>query len=62
MNEQKLILDQPDLVTNQGKVEHVVAPNPKLQPINDAVNPNGSKAQDVLLTEDPVEGLTIIRG
>jgi hypothetical protein len=61
MNEQKLILDQPDTVTNLGKVEHVVAKTPVLQPINDSVNSNG-QTPDVLLTEDPVEGLTIIRG
>lgn len=61
MNEQKLILDQPDMITNQGKVEHVVT-QPKLQPINDAANPNASTPENVLLNEDPMEGLTIIRG
>ena len=62
MNEQKLILDQPDMVTNQGKVEHVICQKPKVQPINDASIPNPNATENVLLTEDPMEGLTIIRG
>lgn len=56
--ENKLILDQPDQVTNAGPVEHVVETD---LPLNE--NPNkGTEQQsaEVLLTEDPLEGVTII--
>lgn len=53
---EKLILDQPERVTSQGTVENVLISNPKKQ-LNDA-NQNDNK--DVLLTEDPMEGVEII--
>ena len=60
MNEQKLILDQPDTVTTKGKVEHIVAPQQPIQPLNDAAS-NQPQA-DVLLTENPLDGVAIIKG
>jgi hypothetical protein len=57
MNEQKLILDQPDKVTHQGKVEQVAeAPQQKL-------NEAGNQPQpDVLLNEGPVDDGFVIVG
>ena len=54
---EKLILDQPDRVTNQGTVENVVA-EPKKQPLHE--NQPNKQAPDILLTEDPMEGVEII--
>lgn len=60
MNEQKLILDQPDTVTNKGKIEHVVSNQQPVQQLNDAA---ATKPQhDVLLTENPLDGVAIIKG
>jgi hypothetical protein len=58
MAEQKLILDQPDIVTNEGKVEHFV----KEQPVSLNENqPKGTeKAPDVLINENPIDGLVIL--
>ncbi len=56
MAEQKLLLDQPDRVTNQGHVEHVVE-NPKKQ-LNEG-QPN-KEQKPVLLTEDPMDGVEIL--
>lgn len=57
MNE-KLILDQPDMITEQGKVEQVVsAPVQKLHETKD-----GSPQPDVLLNEGPIEGGFVIVG
>jgi hypothetical protein len=56
MNEEKLILDQPDKVTSEGKIEHVVAKN---KPINENMPANPSQTE-VLLTEDPLEGVEIV--
>lgn len=53
---EKLILDQPERITSQGTVENVLISEPKKQ-LNDA-NQNDNK--DVLLTEDPMEGVEII--
>lgn len=54
---EKLILDQPDRVTNQGTVENVLA-EPKKQPLNES-QPKQPQP-DVLLTEDPMDGVEII--
>lgn len=59
-NEKQLLLDQPDCITHQGKVERVVV-EPGQQAINDNVDPN-QKKPDVLLTEDPLDGVEIILG
>jgi len=56
---EKLILDQPDQVTTVGKVEHVVEPESK--PLNEA-SPQQTPQKDVLLTEDPLDGVEIILG
>lgn len=58
--ENKLILDQPDMVTEQGKVEFVVPTQP-VQQLNDSNNP-AAKTPEVLLTEDPLDGVEIILG
>lgn len=56
---QKLILDQPDQVTSEGTIEHVVNDeNP--QSLNESPD-DPKKKPDVLLTEDPMEGVQIIR-
>lgn len=55
-NEEKLILDQPDTVTDKGKVEHVVDKNRKVQKLNEADN---APEQDVLLNEGP-SGFVIV--
>jgi hypothetical protein len=60
-NENQLLLDQPDTITNQGKIERVVV-EPSLTPINDNTEQKGHPATEVLLTEDPVDGVTIILG
>jgi hypothetical protein len=65
MQEKKLILDQPDTVNNQGKVEHVVSDQaPQTQEsLNDNTQPNPNiKKPDVLLNESPVDGVEIIFG
>lgn len=56
LTEKKLILDQPDTITHQGKVEHIVDSEQKLteQP--------KAKPTETLLTEDPLEGVEIILG
>ena len=61
MNEKMLILDQPDTVTNHGKVEHfLVVGNSAVQPMNDSID--SSPKADVLLNESPLDGLEIILG
>lgn len=52
--ENKLILDQPNTVTANGTVEHVVAS----QTINEAI-PDANK-KEVLLNETPLDGVEII--
>lgn len=60
--QEKLILDQPDMVTEQGKVEHVIStPNQKLNETGAAKQPE-PEPQDVLLNEQPVEGGFMIVG
>lgn len=56
--EEKLILDQPDTVTNEGKVEHIIS-EPK-QKINETQD--GEPQSDVLLNEGPIEdGFVIVK-
>ena len=54
--EEKLILDQPDMITEQGKVEHVVDKNTKVQRLNEGDN---DPQEDVLLNEQP-SGFVIV--
>jgi len=57
--EEKLILDQPDTVTTEGKVEHVI--KNKNKKLNEEQNEN-EKKPDVLLNEGPIEGGFVIVG
>lgn len=62
--EKKLILDQPDIVTTKGTIEHVVedtvAPEKK-KPLNDStVKENTKKSKSKLLTEDPISQIEVI--
>jgi hypothetical protein len=54
---QKLILDQPETFTHQGKVEHTVPDGPNVK-LNE--NQPSQKPADRLLTEDPLAGVEII--
>jgi hypothetical protein len=57
MNEQKLILDQPDKVTHQGKVEQVATP------AQIPLHESGEQPQpEVLLNEGPVDDGFVIVG
>ena len=56
MKEQKLILDQPDTITEHGKIEHVV-PNTPVRPMNEGGN---QPQPDVLLNESPDDGFVIV--
>lgn len=58
MNEKKLILDQPDMVTAKGTVEHVVDDNVPVQNFRDSVD--NKQKPDVLLNEGPIDGVEII--
>lgn len=58
MNESKLILEQPDIVTSKGKVEHVVDEISATQKLHDSTE--NKHKHDVLLTENPVDGVEII--
>lgn len=56
MSNQKLILDQPDTVTNEGTIEHVTSNNPSV-----VVEVEGQKPQvDVLLNENPMDDVEIL--
>jgi len=60
MSNSKLILDQPDCITKEGKIERVVV-DEKQQKLNDSHNPS-QKKPEVLLTEDPLDSVEIIFG
>jgi uncharacterized membrane protein len=57
--QEKLILDQPDMITENGKVEHVVSK--PAQKLNETKGTKDKQA-DVLLNEDPIEGGFVIVG
>jgi hypothetical protein len=59
---QKLILDQPDKVTVQGRTESVVVETPAEKVLNEAPAKVTAKAPDVLLVENPLDGIDIIKG
>lgn len=59
MPNDKLILDQPDTITKKGKIEHIVGDN-SMKPLNDSTSQ--PKQADVLLTENPLDGVAIIKG
>jgi hypothetical protein len=54
----KLILDQPDMITEQGKVEFEVQDD-QVQPLNE-VGADEEAQPEVLLNEDPIDGVDII--
>jgi len=54
---EKLILDQPDTYTQEGKTESVVKET-KTQVLNDN---NSNEQKYILLTENPMEGIEIIK-
>ncbi len=54
--EQKLILDQPNIVKQEGTIEHVLPV--KQKPLHEGI-PNEEKP-DVLINEDPMSGVEII--
>jgi len=56
MENQKLILDQPDTVTNEGVVERIVSSD---LPLNE--NQPNEEAKDVLLNEAPIEGVKVFK-
>jgi len=58
-NMEKLILDQPERFTNEGKTENVVLRTTPKQVLND--NNGNQTAPDVLLVENPMEGIDIIK-
>lgn len=64
MNEQKLILDQPDRVTAKGTVEHVlVEPNHAEAAVpQKKTKKEHAKKKDTLLNEAPVDGVEIVLG
>ena len=59
---QKLILDQPDRVTSQGKTESVVVDAPPQQVLTETPTKVNAPAPDVLLVENPLDGIDIIKG
>ena len=59
MTEEKLILDQPAQVTNEGAVEHV-KPEAGTQQLNEQPG-QATTEEEVLIVENPLDGVTIIR-
>lgn len=61
---EKLILDQPAKYTAQGQTEQVVVSNPQQQKMNEISGKQDVKveANDVLLVENPMDGIDIIQG
>lgn len=57
---EKLILDQPERFTNEGKTENVLVTNTKRQVLNDG-NEENKQQESVLLVEHPMEGIDIIK-
>tara|TARA_Y100000034_G_C6910429_1_gene424490 strand:+ start:7034 stop:7759 length:726 start_codon:yes stop_codon:yes gene_type:complete len=55
-NNEKLILDQPDTITEAGKVEHVAADKP-VQPLHEG---DGEEGPVVLLNENPMDDVEIL--
>ena len=57
--ESKLLLDQPDQVTEGGKIEHII-PDVKNSINEDKSKEDQIESKNTLLTEDPLSGVTII--
>lgn len=62
MREQKLILDQPDVVTTEGVVERVVVELEKEELLTEEKPNKKTKKRDTLINESPVDGIEIING
>lgn len=63
MGEEKLILDQPDTVTDEGRVEHVIqskSKNCKKVKANESQDTPSPPSENRLLTEDPEGGIEVI--
>jgi hypothetical protein len=59
MSEQKLLLDQPDRVTNKGKTEHVVDKSTGKVKLNETGN---QPQEPVLLNESPSDdGFVVLK-
>jgi len=58
MSEDKLITEQPPVVTNEGTVEFVEKPKNPQQKLNE--NQPAEQPQDILLNENPMDGIEII--
>lgn len=56
---EKLILDQPDTITNAGKVEHTIVDR---NPQKEAKSEAKSKDKETLIVEDPIDGVDVILG
>jgi hypothetical protein len=54
--EEKLILDQPDTITEAGKIEHVVKKPSQSQKLNEGKKGHSKTQPDVLLNESPADG------
>lgn len=54
---EKLILDQPNTVTEKGTVEHVVE-DEKKKKLNEV--PQDETQKDILINEDPLDGVEIL--
>lgn len=68
MNENKLILDQPPTVTTGGTIEHIVQDDtnrafaPKVAPKPKALNEKPVETGEILLNENPLDGVEILIG
>lgn len=58
--EEKLILDQPDTVTTNGKVEHVIKDISDKKSTKVKKQENTENQDSVLLTDDPLSGIQIL--
>lgn len=59
LEEQKLLLDQPERVTNEGTVENVVAQKPAVRKLNET-GKAPQPQQDILLNESPDDDAFVI--
>lgn len=57
---EKLILDQPDKFTVKGQTEQVVVNQPKMQNLSE-ITGESTVQEDVLLNENPMAGIQIIK-
>lgn len=61
MNENKLILDQPDIVKSAGKIEHVqTSSNVPMNDSNNNLIDDPDEKKDILLNENPSGSIEIV--